>query len=337
MIHESIVGCIGRTPLVRLRRLFPYAGVEVVAKLELMNPGGSVKDRPARFIIEHGLRSGELKPGMHIIESTSGNLGIALAMLAKIHGLNFTCVVDPKIARANLQLIERLGARIERVEEPDDQGGYLKNRIARVERLLAEIPGSVWINQYANARNWQAHYYGEGEEIAAELDGAPDHLVVGVSTCGTITGLARRLRELYPGLRVIAVDAVGSVIFGPPGPRELPGLGASRVPELLQRDEVDEVVHVRDSDAALGCRLLLRHEGIFAGGSSGSVVAALRLLLPRLPRPCRVLTLLPDRGERYLDTVYDDDWLMRVRARERAAQSPARHRNGIDERQEALR
>lgn len=313
MVHESVVSCIGNTPLVRLSRLFPQPGIEVIAKLELFNPGGSVKDRPARYIVEQGLRDGSIRPGAHLIESTSGNLGIALAMIAKIHGLGFTCVVDPKISPTNLRIIQLLGAHIEMVHEADDQGGYLNNRIKRVKTLLDEIPNSVWINQYANERNWQAHYQGEGEEIATELDEPIDCLVVGVSTSGTILGLARRLRLVFPSLRVVAVDALGSVIFGTaPRTRELPGIGASRPPELLRPEEIDEVVHVSDWESVQGCHALLAEEGIFAGGSSGSVVAAIQRLLPTFPRPYRVLTLFPDRGDRYLDMVYDDTWVSRL-------------------------
>lgn len=313
MVHESVISCIGRTPLVHLRRLFPQPGLDVIAKLELMSPGGSIKDRPARFIVERGLRDGIIQPDSHLIESSSGNFGIALAMVARVYGLKFTCVVDPKITTCNLQILEALGARIAMVHEPDDQGGYLQTRIRRVQELLQTIPASVWINQYANQRNWQAHYHGTASEIVTDLDGPLDCLVTAVSTTGTILGLARRLRREYPDLRVIAVDAVGSVIFGgQPGPRLLPGIGASRVPELLSVDEIDEVVEVSDGESIQGCRDLVAQEGIFAGGSSGSVVAAIHRLLPTFPTPYRVLTLFPDRGDRYLDLVYGEDAITEI-------------------------
>lgn len=312
-VYDSVVSCIGRTPLVSLRRLFPQQGIEVIAKLELLNPGGSIKDRPARFIIERGLRDGTLRADTHLIESTSGNFGIALAMVARVFGLTFTCVVDPKITPANLRLLKTLGAQIEMVHEPDDQGGYLKTRVCRVHELLQTLPNGFWINQYANQLNWQAHYHGTGGEVLAQLDGPVDCLVVAVSTTGTILGLARRLRQEFPHLRVIAVDAVGSVIFGgPPGPREVPGIGSSRVPELLRREEIDEVIYITDWEAVQGCRELTLKEGIFAGGSSGSVVAAIQKLLATFPSPYRIITLLPDRGDRYLDMIYDDSWAARL-------------------------
>jgi 2,3-diaminopropionate biosynthesis protein SbnA len=310
MIHESVASCVGRTPLVYLRRLFPQRNLDIIAKLEFLNPGGSVKDRPAQFIIEQGLQDGSITPATHLLESSSGNLGIALAMVARPYNLAFTCVVDPKISPTNLRMLECLGAHIEMVHTPDNQGGYLKTRIQRVHELLDLIPNSQWINQYANRRNWQAHYYGTGSEIIADLDRPIDYLVAAVSTTGTILGIARRLREELPRLRVIAIDAVGSVLFGaPPGPRAIPGIGASRIPELLNREEIDEVVYVNDWESAQGCRDLALCEGIFAGGSSGSVIAGIRKLLPALPSSSRLLTLLPDRGERYLTMVYDDTWL----------------------------
>lgn len=313
MIHESVVSCIGQTPLVFLHRLFSYPGLDVIAKLEFLNPGGSVKDRPARFIIEQGLQDRTISEKTHLIESTSGNLGIALAMVARVHKLAFTCVVDPKISPTNLQILQLLGANVEMVYEPDDQGGYLQSRIRRVHKLLQIIPQGMWINQYANQLNWKAHYYGTGDEIVANLDSSIDCLVLAVSTTGTILGVSRCLRRKFPHLRVIAVDAVGSVIFGaPPGPREIPGIGASRAPELLSESEIDEVIYVNDRESVQGCHDLVAYEGIFAGGSSGSVIAAIRKLLPRLPSYYRILTILPDRGERYLNLVYNDDWVAQL-------------------------
>lgn len=320
MIHESITECIGWTPVVRLKRLFPHSHLDVLAKLEFLNPGGSVKDRSARFIIEQGLRDGTITPQTHLLESSSGNFGIALAMVANIYGLAFTCVVDPKISPANRHILHQFGARVEMVHEPDDQQGYLKTRIQRVQDLLKCIPHSQWINQYANELNWKAHYYGTADELCQQLEEPPDCLVVAVSTTGTLMGMARRLRENYPAIRVIAVDAAGSVIFGAPaGPREIPGIGSSHVPELLHREEIDEVIVVNDQEAVRGCQQLVAREGILAGGSSGAVIAAIQKLLPRISTPTyRVITLLPDRGDRYLDMVYDDTWVARLSQMETA-------------------
>jgi 2,3-diaminopropionate biosynthesis protein SbnA len=289
MLYSSVAACVGRTPLVALGRQFPAPGPMVMAKLELMNPTS------------------------HLIESSSGNFGIALAAAARVYDLEFTCVVDPKTTPANLRILRSLGAGVELVTEPDEHGCYLTARLERVAELCRTEPGTVWINQYANERSWQAHYHGTAGEILADLDGGLDCLVVPVSTTGTILGLARRLRGAFPGLRVIAVDSAGSVIFGgAPGPRQIPGLGAGRRPELLAPAEIDEVVYVSDREAVEGCRSLASTEGILAGGSSGAAVAAIERLRPRLPENWRVLTVLPDRGERYLDQIYDDEWAKAV-------------------------
>jgi N-(2-amino-2-carboxyethyl)-L-glutamate synthase len=309
MVSASIIECIGGTPLVRLRRLF-NDGPEVYGKLELLNPGGSVKDRPARYIIERGLRDGTIAPGATIVESSSGNFGIALAMAARIYELRFVCVVDPRIAPLNFRILEQLGARVEKVTRPDPFGGYLHTRLERVQELLGEIPGAYWIDQYANELNARCHYDGIGSEIVEALGARVDVFVAAVSTTATLLGAGRRLRDAWPDCRVVAVDAQGSVIFGAPASkRDLPGIGSSRRPELLVEEEVDEVVYVDDHASALGCRRLLLGEGILAGGSSGAVIAAVERIVPTLARDARVVAVLPDRGERYMDLVYDDDWV----------------------------
>lgn len=316
MLKDSILCCIGQTPIVRLSKLYRRQPVDVFAKMEMLNPGGSIKDRPAKYIVEQGLLDGTFNAHSHIIESSSGNFAIALAMVCKQYGLRFTCVVDPKISPTNLKIIQCYGANIEMVTDLDNNGGYLETRIKRVNQLLKEIPGAAWINQYANPRNWQSHYYGEAQEILNQIDEPIDYLVIGASTSGTLLGIARRLRQRWPKLKIVAVDAVGSVLFGTPaGPRELPGIGASRVPELLKPEEFDQVIHVDDYESAIACRRLLRSEGIFAGGSSGSALAAIDKLLAQENSPKRILTLFPDRGDRYLELVYDDQWLDRAAKR----------------------
>lgn len=314
MIHDSVIDCIGSTPMVRLSRCFPEPNVEVLAKLEMLNPGGSMKDRPARFIVEQGLKDGTLRPGMRLVESTSGNLGIALAMVAGLHGLSFTAVVDPKTSPTNLRLLELFGADVEMVTKPYEAGGYLHTRVRRAREIVASTPNAVQINQYANDLNWRSYHETAGEEILRAVDGPIDYLVAAVSTSGSIQGIARRLRQAHPELKVVAVDAVGSVIFGAASaPRQIPGFGASRVPEILAPDEIDDVLHVADAESAAGCRRLLSTEKIFAGGSSGAVIAGIEHLISRLREPARIVTVLPDRGERYLDLVYSDDWVAGLR------------------------
>ncbi|MPY79888.1 MAG: 2,3-diaminopropionate biosynthesis protein SbnA [Actinophytocola sp.] len=308
MIYDSVLDCVGSTPMVRLDRCFPDPDIEVLAKLEMLNPCGSMKDRPARFIVEQGFRNGLLCPGMRLVESTSGNLGIALAVAARMRGLSFTAVVDPNTSPTNLRLLEVFGGDVEMVTEPDDAGGYLHTRVRRARQLTETLPDAVWVNQYANDLNWRAYYETLGAEILSAIDGPVDYLVAAVSTTGSLHGIARRLRERHPRLRVVAVDAAGSVIFGtPPGPRGIPGFGASRVPELLHAEEIDQVIHVDDAESIAGCRRLVDTEGILAGGSSGAVISAIGGLCEKLGGPARVVTVLADRGERYLDLVYGDD------------------------------
>ena len=282
---------VGDTPLVALDRLFPPDIVPVFAKLEMLNVGGSVKDRTAHYMVSQALAAGRVTADSHLVESSSGNLAIALAMIAQRVGIPFTAVVDPNIAPTNCRLIEAFGGRVDMVREKDEGGGYLHTRVRRVAELSRTIPGAVWLNQYANPDNWRAHYHGIGAEIVREMPAEPTHLVAAVSTCGTLMGMARRLRERWPRIEVVAVD-----------------LGASRVPEQLSLPEVDAVIHATDWESTLGCRALVARQGILAGGSSGTVVAAIQKLIPHLGRGARIVTLLPDRGERYLDTVYDPSW-----------------------------
>ena len=300
---------IGDTPLVGLDRMFPPDIVPVFAKLEMLNIGGSVKDRTAHYMVSQAMAAGRLTPESHLVESSSGNLAIALAMIAQRFRIPFTAVVDPNLAPTNRRLIEAFGATIDLVQDKDEEGGYLHTRVRRVAELSRTIPGAVWLNQYANPDNWRAHYNGIGAEIVRDMPVEPTHVVAAVSTCGTLMGLARRLRERWPRITVVAVDLDGSVIFGAPGGRrDIPGIGASRVPEQLSLSEVDAVVYATDWESALGCRRLVETQGILAGGSSGTVVAAITKLIPQLDRGARIVTLLPDRGERYLDTVYDPAW-----------------------------
>ena len=301
---------IGSTPLVEIRLPFSEGRFNIYSKLEMFNPGGSIKDRPAYYMINNGRKNGLVKENTHLVESSSGNLAVAMAMIARQMNLRFTAIVDPNITLTNRRLIEAYGAEIDLVEQKDEEGGYLHTRIRRVQTLLQTIPNSVWLNQYANPDNPASHYYGIGSEIVREMPTEPTHAFIGVSTCGTIMGISRRLKETWPNIKIVAVDIAGSVIFGPSSyTRRIPGIGASRIPEQLDMRWVDEVVYVNDYESVQGCRLLVQHEGLLAGGSAGSVVAAIKKFSSRLSKGATVITVFPDRGERYLDTVYNKDWL----------------------------
>jgi cysteine synthase A len=304
-IRESVLDCIGDTPLVRLRRLFSAAGTEVVAKLETLNPGGSIKDRPARHIVECGLRDGTIHRGTRLVESTSGNLGVALATVSRVHGLRFTAVVDPYVTPASLTIMRLLGAGIETVTEAAAPGGFPQSRANRVRDLLRVDPTAVWVEQYACARNLSTHFHTTGDELIEALDGRLDLLAVPIGSGATLMGTARRLRMTLPHLTVVGVDMVGSTLFGgPAGERTLPGAGPCLPSALLEPAAIDRVVYVTEAEAVAGCRRLLTSEGILAGPSSGSVIAAISAILPSLPRPVRIATVLPDRGERYLHEIF---------------------------------
>ena len=308
---ENILSTIGHTPLVRFTRVLPNCPFRLFAKLEGFNPGGSAKDRPAFHILRQALRTGAVKSGSVVIESSSGNLGIGLAQACRYLGLRFICVVDPKTTPQNIRILEAYGAEIDMVSKPHPlTGEFLQARIDRVQTLLETIEGSFWTNQYANPSNAQAHYRTTMHEIATELDGQLDYLFVATSTCGTLRGCAEYVRDHHLKTKIFAVDARGSVIFGGrPAKRLIPGHGAARRPELYRPGLAAECVWVTDLDCVVGCRRLVRSEAVLAGGSSGGVVMAVERMKWRLTRGATCAVILPDRGERYLDTIYSDAWV----------------------------
>jgi 2,3-diaminopropionate biosynthesis protein SbnA len=307
----SVLSAIGNTPLVWLSHLFSGSSLHVFAKLELLNPGGSIKDRPAVAILEEAYRRGAIDSRSVIVESSSGNMGIGLAQACRYYGLRFICVVDPKTAAQNIQILRTYGAEIVHVTEPDPETKeFLKARIDRVKALLGQIENSFWPNQYENLGNPGAHFGTTMREIVSALDGKIDYLFVATSTCGTIRGCAEHVQHYGLRTKIVAVDAVGSQIFSDVrAKRMIPGLGAGIKPPLCETLLIDECVHVDDVDCIAGCRRLMLREAILAGGSSGGVVAALEKMQPRIPHGSVCVAVLPDRGERYLDTVYSDEWV----------------------------
>ncbi|MBW8875027.1 MAG: 2,3-diaminopropionate biosynthesis protein SbnA [Acidobacteria bacterium] len=312
-VRESVLSAIGNTPLVRLSHFLADSSLQVFAKLELLNPGGSIKDRTAVAILEEAFRSGAIDSRSVIVESSSGNMGIGLAQACRYHGLRFICVVDPKTAAQNIQILRTYDAEIVQVTEPDPETGeFLQARIDRVKTLLGQIESSFWPNQYENLSNPGAHFETTMREIASALDGKIDYLFVATSTCGTIRGCAEHVRHYGLRTKIVAVDAVGSQIFSNVrAKRMIPGLGAGIKPPLCRPSLIDECVHVDDVDCVAGCRRLVLREAILAGGSSGGVVAALEKMQSRIPPGSVCVVVLPDRGERYLDTVYSDEWVHR--------------------------
>jgi 2,3-diaminopropionate biosynthesis protein SbnA len=312
-VCDGILSAVGDTPMVRLRKLLPEAHFKLFVKLEALNPGGSIKDRPALAILEDALRSGAIRPGTVVVESSSGNMGVGLAQACRYHGLRLICVVDPKTSPTNLRVLRAYGAEIDQVTEPDPESGeFLQARLNRVRELLGIIEGSFWPNQYANLQNPASHCRTTMQEIATALGGRVDFLFVATSTCGTVRGCVEYVRQFGLKTQVIAVDALGSMIFSDvKAKRMVPGLGAGLRPPLCESLPIDDCVHVTDTDCVAGCRRLVNSEAILAGGSSGGVLAAVEKFQDRIPEEANCVAILPDRGERYLDTLFDDDWVRR--------------------------
>ncbi|NIL41667.1 2,3-diaminopropionate biosynthesis protein SbnA [Salinispora arenicola] len=306
----GVLSTIGATPIVELTKLNPDNPFRTFAKLESHNPGGSIKDRSALEMLRDRIRDGRLVPGKStVIESSSGNLGIGLAQICAYYGIRFICVVDPRTNRQNIAIMRAYGAEVEVVTDIDPNSGeYLPVRIRRVRELVDSITHAYCPNQYANPLNPQAHH----STVREILDALPtlDFLFCATSSCGTLRGCAEYLRRRQLPVQIVAVDALGSAIFGSPvGGRLIPGHGASVRPSLYADGLADVVIRVDDLDTVVGCRRLAAREAILAGGSSGAVVSALGTMRDRIPPGATCALVLPDRGERYLDTIYDDDWV----------------------------
>lgn len=311
-VKYGLLDVIGQTPLVLLNDLFKDDNktIDLYAKLEYLNPGGSAKDRSGYNMMLSALQNGKIDQDSVIIESSSGNLGIALAQVCLLMHLRFICIVDVKTTESNKRLLKAYGAEIDCVNEPDTETGeYLLARIKRVNQLLKEIPNSYRPNQYANIYNPKGHRPAM-EEIIDSLGFAPDYIFCAVSTCGTIRGYSEYIKEHNLHTKVIAVDAVGSVIFGTKREKRLiPGHGAAVVPALYYDGIADDFIQVTDSDCVIGCRKFLKREGIFAGGSTGAIVRGMEKYMDKIPDGSSVVFVVHDRGERYLDTVYSDEWI----------------------------
>ena len=296
---------IGRTPLVTVR----VNGRPVALKLESRNPGGSMKDRTARFMVRRLLASGQVRPGGEIVDSTSGNHGVSMAWVCRALGLRFIAVSDPRATPENVARMRALGAEIVIVTEEDGAGGYILTRM-RCARQISEQRGATWLNQYANLDNPLAHRYSTGPELLRQSAGRRlDAIFVPASTGGTLAGVGAYFRRASPGTRVIAVDQEGSALLGgATGRRVVNGLGSSRPSEFLNPGLYDEVAVMRGAGAFATCRALLAGTGLELGGSSGAAVAAAARWLERRPE-AEVAVICPDHGANYRTTIFDDTWL----------------------------
>lgn len=303
-IAKSLTELIGDTPLLELNHIMSDFGVDahVIAKLESFNPGGSVKDRVALSMIEEAERSGVLRPGLTIIEPTSGNTGIGLAWVATVKGYKVILTMPETMSVERQNLLKALGATIVLTPGAEGMGGAIR----RADELSREIPDSVILRQFDNPANPKIHRETTAEEIWRDTDGKVDIFVSAVGTGGTLSGTAARLKELNPAIKVVAVEPASSPVLsgGKPGPHKIQGIGAGFVPRNFDAGVVDEIIPVADNDAIAASRSLARKEGVLAGISSGAALsAALSVAKREENKGKNIVLILPDTGERYLSTV----------------------------------
>ena len=308
-IYSNILGAIGRTPLIRLNRLTAGIASPLYVKADMLNPGGSIKDRISLAMIEAAERSGQLKPGGTIVEATAGNTGVGLAMAAAVKGYRMIAVMPDKMSEDKVSLLKAYGAEVVITATnvaPDSPESY--NGVA--DRLTREIPGAWRPNQFANPHNPLIHALTTGPEIWEDSQGQVEALVAGMGTGGTISGTAKYLKERNPGITIIGADPEGSILSGDsPRSYKVEGIGEDFIPRTFNRQLVDEMIRVSDKDSFNTARRLAREEGILAGGSSGTALAAALQYARRIDRPKFIVVLLPDTGRNYLSKIYSDRWM----------------------------
>lgn len=322
MIYNSVIEAIGNTPIVRLNRVAKSVSANVYAKLEFTNPGGSIKDRIGFWMIEDAERKGTLKPGGTIIEGTSGNTGVGLAMAAAIKGYKCVFILPDKMSQEKIKNLRSFGARVvvtPTAVEPDDPRSYYS--VSR--RMAQEIPNSLYIDQYNNLSNREYHYQYTGPEILEQMPEI-DVFVAGIGTGGTVSGVGKYLKQEKPDVEIVAVDPIGSIVYEvfKTGENKTPaegylieGIGEDFIPANYDFDQIDDMVQVGDKESFLMTRELLTSEGIYSGVSSGSAfIGALKWIKQQGKRldNKNVLIIFPDSGNRYSSKVYDDDWMREV-------------------------
>lgn len=317
-IAKNILETIGNTPMVRLNHVIDGSPATVLAKVETFNPGHSIKDRMAVYMVNDAEAKGYLKPGGTIIECTSGNTGMGLALVGVVRGYKCIFTTNDKQSKEKIDILKAVGAEVvvcpTAVEASDPRSYY-----AVAERLSKEIPNSFWFNQYDNLANWLAHYETTGPEIWEQTEGKVTHVLVGAGTCGTITGVGKFLKEKNPAIQIIGIDTYGSILkkykeTGEIDPKEnypylTEGIGKDTIPLNLDNNVVDYYEKVGDKEAALACRRLAREEGLLLGYSGGSAMAGFHQLKDRFTKDDVVVIIFHDHGSRYLGKIYNDDWM----------------------------
>ncbi|HOU54832.1 MAG TPA: cystathionine beta-synthase [Myxococcota bacterium] len=325
-IQDTILGAIGSTPLVRLNRIGAGLGVTLLAKVEYLNPGGSIKDRIGLAMIEEAERQGLLRPGGTIVEATAGNTGAGLAIAAACRGYRCLFVVPDKMSPEKILLLKAYGAEVvitPTAVAPDSPDSY--NSVA--DRLAREIPGAWRPNQFANPANPEIHYRTTGPEIWRDAGGRVDVLVAGIGTGGTISGVGRYLKEQDPRIVVVGADPVGSILSGDsPCPYLVEGIGEDFIPATFDRQVVDEFIRVTDAESFQMARRLAREEGLLVGGSAGTATVAAIRYAQRLPEGKVIVVVMPDGGRNYLARIFSDAWM-----RERGLLQEPIHRRTVRE------
>ena len=309
-ILNSVIEAVGKTPMVRLSRIARDLPCEVFGKLEFLNPGGSVKDRIGVRMLLQAEKSGRIKPGDTLIEPTSGNTGIGLALAAAVRGYRMIITMPEKMSREKQVVLEALGAEI--IRTPTEAAwDSPESHISVAERLAEVIPNSHILDQYKNPDNPGAHQEGTGQEIIEQCGGKIDACVMTAGTGGTITGVARALKARVPNCRIIGVDPEGSILAGPSEVKsyKVEGIGYDFIPDVLDRDLVDEWIKSNDRDSFRVARQLIRQEGLLVGGSSGAAVWATLKVAQGMPKGSRVVTILPDSVRNYMTKFVDDAWM----------------------------
>jgi cystathionine beta-synthase len=305
---ETILDLVGNTPLVRLHKVTAGVKPTILAKLEELNPGGSVKDRIGLTMVEDAERSGKLRPGGTIIEPTSGNTGHGLAMVAAIKGYKMIFVMPDKMSAEKISLLRAYGAEVvvcpTNVERESPQSYY-----SVADRLSREVPGAFQPNQYFNPRNPEAHYATTGPEIWEQTEGRVAVFVAGMGTGGTISGVAKYLKERKPSVHIVGADPEGSLYSGPIAPYKVEGVGEDFIPGTMDIDIVDQIVQVSDKESFMAARRLAREEGILVGGSSGLALHAALVVAREREAGDVIVVLFPDTGRNYLSKFFNDEWM----------------------------
>jgi cysteine synthase A len=311
MIVESPLDIIFRDLFYRLRTF--AEGHDVFLKLEGFNVSGSIKIKTAIGLIEDLEHRGVAKPGETVIvESSSGNLGIALSLVCAIKGYKFICVTDSNATRANIRGMELYGAKVCVVDDRDADDGFLANRFKVIDRILKTEPHAVWLNQYDNIANKNVHAEQTAKEIAGAFD-TVDWVFAGAGTTGTLGGISEQLRRTFPKIKIVAVEPKGSVTFGGrPGRRNIPGIGTSLRPKLADLVEPDRIVAIDEAKTVEACLAFVRDYHLLVGGSTGTVLAAIKELAPEFQPEDTIVAISADLGDKYLDTVYDPSWVENV-------------------------